>query len=501
MAASRRRPSRKRLPNTAPPHRGTVRLALVLAVLVGINLYVFLWRGKTSIPAVMEQAALAGKHSRPGSTPGSAPESGAAGEDDEPPDGDDDGLGPEEPGRELVEQAHKEDRWVAGKVEPGDSMGRILRRENLSPPEADEVIRALGDHMDLRRIRPGQDYRLHFDDEGRLLEFEFHISKTTTVRVRRGAGGELSGQKDRTPTETRIQEIGGHIHSSLYASMKDVGEDTNLVSFFVDVFAYDVNFFTDTHAGDTFRMVVEKEYVNDEFLSYRRVLAAEYQGKAGTFHAFYWKAPGEQEGRYYDADGQSVEKSLLKTPLKFSRISSKFNPKRMHPILHRQRGHMGVDYAAPTGTPVWSAADGKITFRGWRGGAGNCVIVRHDNGLETVYMHLSSFRKGHSVGQRVKGKTVIGYVGSTGMSTGPHLHFGVKQNGRYVDPLSLKITRSAGVPKKYMSRFKGEAGKLVNRLAQIQVREAMAQGNTRVDDGEDEGDDRTGSRGEVGAAQ
>src|SRR5690606_42063754 len=121
------------------------------------------------------------------------------------------------------------------------------------------------------------------------------------------------------------------------------------------------------HAGDTFRMLVEKEYVNGEFLRYRRVLAAEYRGKAGTFHAFYWKAPGESEGRYYDADGRSVEKSLLKTPLKFTRISSKFNPRRMHPVPHVRRGHMGVDYAAPTGTPAWAAASGRIIFRGWRG--------------------------------------------------------------------------------------------------------------------------------------
>src|SRR5690606_23790009 len=124
------------------------------------------------------------------------------------------------------------------------------------------------------------------------------------------ADGKLVGTKEAAPTETRVNELGGRIESSLYASIKDAGEDTNLVSFFVDVFAYDLNFYTDTHAGDTFRMLVEKEYVNGEFLRYRRVLAAEYRGRAGTFHAFYWKAPGEQEGRYYDAEGQSVEKSL-----------------------------------------------------------------------------------------------------------------------------------------------------------------------------------------------
>jgi len=248
-----------------------------------------------------------------------------------------------------------------------------------------------------------------------------------------------------------------------------LNEDTQLVAFLVDVFAYDLDFYTDTHKGDSFRMIVEKEYAEDEFLRYRRVLAAEYKGKAGTFHAFLWQPSRSSEARYYDAEGRSVEKTLLKTPLKYARVSSRFNPNRMHPILHKRRGHMGVDYAAPTGTPVWAAADGKIVFRGWRGGAGNCVIVKHEGGLQTVYMHLSKFRKGQKVGQRVKGKTVIGYVGTTGLSTGPHLHFGVKRDGRYVDPLKLKSSRRRGVARGDMKRFKSETRKLVEQLQRIAI--------------------------------
>jgi murein DD-endopeptidase MepM/ murein hydrolase activator NlpD len=453
-----------------------VRLAVVLAVLVGINLYVFLWRGDTSIPAVMEQAAMADKQGPEGQAAGQAAAAGEAGDADrgqgqgDAADGDvaeDDDLGEADPGRELPEQADAEGRWVSGQVESGDSMGRILRRENMSPPEADEVIRALGEHMDLRKIRPGQSYRLHFDGEGRLIEFEFQISRTLTVRAERNKKGELIARKIEASTELRTHEVGGRIESSLYAAMKRGGEDTSLVAFFVDVFAYDVNFYTDTHPGDTFRILVEKEYLGEEFLHYGRVLAAEYSGKAGTYRAFYWKQPGANDGRYYDVEGRSVERSLLKTPLKYASISSRFNPNRMHPILHKRRGHMGVDYAAPTGTPVWAAASGKIIFRGWRGGAGNCVIVKHDNGLQTVYMHLSKFRKGQNVGQRVEGKTVIGYVGSTGMSTGPHLHFGVKKNGRYVDPMQIEPTRTYGVAKKHRARFKADIRGLVERLERI----------------------------------
>ncbi len=469
MAESSSRRRRKRLPAAKSPAGGSMRLGVILALLVGVNLYVFLWRDNTSIPDVVKRAALAGQKSDPANGLKDAPK----------PDDDGDeiaevadaqaGEGAPNGGQALPERAETDGRWVDGEVQSGDSLGRILRRENMTPPEADEVIRALRDHMDFRKIRPGQTYRIRFDDDGRVVEFEFRVSRTVTVRAKRDDNGRLVGKKDKTATQIRIEEIGGRIDSSLYASVKGQGENPRLVSFFVDVFAYDVNFYTGTKAGDTFRMLVEKEYADGEFLRYRRVLAAEYSGKVGTFSAFYWQAPGVKEGRYYDAKGRSVEKSLLKTPLKYARISSKFNPNRMHPILHKRRGHMGVDYAAPTGTPVWSAASGKIVFRGWRGGAGNCVIIKHDNGLQTVYMHLSKFRKGQRVGQQITGKTVIGYVGSTGMSTGPHLHFGVKKNGRYVDPLKLEPTRRGGVAKKHRARFKAEIDKLSSRLAGISV--------------------------------
>jgi murein DD-endopeptidase MepM/ murein hydrolase activator NlpD len=323
--------------------------------------------------------------------------------------------------------------------------------------------------MDLRAIKVGQRYRLHFDDAGTLTELEYHISRVSVARVMRDAAGAMTCE--RTDAETKIEpvEIGGTITSSLYQAVKDAGEDTSLVGFYVDVFAYDLNFYIDTHQGDTFRMIVEKEYLGGEFLRYRNVLAAEYKGLAGTYRAFYWMPPGAKEGRYFDEKGQSIEKTFLKTPLKYARISSGFNPRRMHPILHVRRGHMGVDYAAPTGTPVWAAASGVITYRGRKGGAGNCVMVKHDNGFQTTYMHLSKFRKGQDVGKRVRQKDVIGYVGMTGLATGPHLHFSVKQGGRYVDPGKIKMSRGASVAKKDKAAFQGHIGGWVTRLAAVQV--------------------------------
>src|SRR5690606_26302944 len=194
--------------------------------------------------------------------------------------------------------------------------------------------------------------------------FEFNASRVQTVRAFRDAAGAMTSEKAEARTRLEEVEIGGQVQSSLYMAFKGAGEDTALVAFFVDVFAYDLNFYVDQHVGDSFRMVVEKEFIGDEFLRYRRVVAAEYAGRAGTFRAFWWQPPGEKEGRYFNEKGESVERTFLKTPLKFARISSRYNPRRMHPVLHVRRGHFGVDYAAPTGTPIWAAAPGRIKFRG-----------------------------------------------------------------------------------------------------------------------------------------
>ena len=262
----------------------------------------------------------------------------------------------------------------------------------------------------------------------------------------------------------------------MWASLERAGADPTLVSVFVEAFAYDLNFHTDTRAGDHFEILVERELLDGEHVRYGRVLAAVYEGH-GQRHAVYWWDPDgdpprgetrkrEAPGAYYDDEGHGVRRTFLKSPLKFTRVSSEFNPKRMHPVLHREKGHMGTDYAAPEGTPIWAAADGKIVVRADRGGAGNMVVVAHANGLKTLYMHLSRFEEGQKVGTRVEQKQVIGYVGMTGLATGPHLHFGVQKNGRYVDPQSVDVQRAADVPKDERKAFERHLAQLRERLGE-----------------------------------
>jgi murein DD-endopeptidase MepM/ murein hydrolase activator NlpD len=446
MVDKRSKGGKKSIPRASPARRGTIRLTLVLGALVLVNCYVFLWRDHTSIPAVMKQAE----------TLGDKPVQAVA--DREPELGPDEAAPP--PDATTV---------IDGEVAKGDTLGRLLKNSGLAASDADEVLRAMSQVFDMKSLRPGQKFRIERNPDGTVRSFELVISRIKTVRVARDADGLLVGAADEAETRIEAVAFGGRIDHSLYASIKAAGEDTSLVAFFVDVFSYDIDFFTDTHPGDTFRVLVEKEYKDQEFLRYKRIIAAEYEGKVGTFRVFAWQGAAKAV-RYYDEKGRSIEKTLLKTPLKFSRISSGFNRKRMHPILHRVRGHMGTDYAAPVGTPVWAAASGTIVKRGPQGGAGNIVILKHDDGQTTTqYMHLSKYASGQKVGDHVAVKTVIGYVGMTGLATGPHLHFGVIQNGVHVDPQKLVPTRARGVPVKEIPAFKKEAGSMIDQLKAIVI--------------------------------
>lgn len=434
----------------APARRGGAWVALVLGALVVVNLYVFVWDKKTSVGAIKREAEAktlpaASIPALPLVEAGTGPAATGAG------------------GALVASAPVGPPGMIDGTVGKADTLGRVLKKSGLSAGEADEVIRSLSGVLDFKKIRAGQSFRIERGADGRVKLFELVLTKFHTVRSTRLPSGELEGTADSAQTRIELKAVSGRIDSSLYASIKSAGEDAALVDFFVDVFAYDLDFFNDTHAGDTFRVLVEKEMSGTDLVRYQRILAAEYQGKAGTFRTFRFK------NAFYDEKGHSSEKTLLKTPLKFHRISSKFDRRRMHPVLHTARAHLGIDYAAPTGTPVWAAASGTVVHRAPSGGAGNMVILRHDSGLQTVYMHLSKFAKGQAVGQRVNAKTVIGYVGTTGLSTGPHLHFGVKQNGAYIDPSKITPMRARGLGGKDLTAFKGEVGKLESLLGSIMI--------------------------------
>ncbi len=307
------------------------------------------------------------------------------------------------------------DEAAAGPVEKAignsDTLGGLLAREGFGA-DGPKVVLALSRLVDPKLIRGGQHYLIRSDDQGTPDVFEYHASAVLRYLVEKGADGLWHGRKVEQAVDIRTVEAAGLVESSLYESVQKSGESTALVSLLVELFAWDVNFYVDTHPGDHWKVIVEKQYLGGQFYKYGALLAAEYGGKVGTFRAFYWKPSGtsgtKTPGKYYDERGQAITKTMLKTPLRYVRISSKFDRKRFHPILHVEKAHLGIDYAAPVGTPVWASASGRVVEAQMKRGSGNTVVIAHVNGLATRYYHLSRFARGVHAGQMVRQKDVIG---------------------------------------------------------------------------------------------
>lgn len=340
----------------------------------------------------------------------------------------------------------------------------------LSGAEADDVIAALDDVMDFRRCRPDHQLVIERSGEGTLRRFEYRASVTQIYEAARNEEGKLVGRQVEVPVERVRVRKGGTIASSLGGALERIGLGRTLVGVFVEVFERGkLSFATDTRSGDTFRIIVDEERLGDQFLGYGTVHAIEVRGQRLGERRAYWFEPREDLADFYDASGRAVHGGWLRTPLRYAQVSSPFNPRRRHPILRRIVPHNGVDYAAPTGTPVWAAADGVVTFVGNRGPSGNLVSLRHENGYETFYAHLHRFAPGLARGDRVRQRQIIGYVGSTGRSTGPHLHFGLKRNGRFIDPQAELNGPGRSMPSAFLGRFRRHVRALNAELDAIPV--------------------------------
>jgi murein DD-endopeptidase MepM/ murein hydrolase activator NlpD len=280
-------------------------------------------------------------------------------------------------------------------------------------------------------------------------------------------GGELVGRRITEQADIRLAPIALRIKDSLYASLDRAGESPALVMMIVDIFAWDIDFYIDTYQGDEIRLLVEKLSVDGEFVRYGQILAAEYRGQVGVHRAFRYETDDGKVG-YYDQDGGSLRKAFLKSPLKFTRISSGFG-NRVHPILGFSKMHLGIDLAAPRGTPIWAPADGSVVFSGRKGVSGNLVVLRHANGYQTVFAHLHTIASAVRKGSRVIQKQVIGTVGSTGRSTGPHLHYGMKKDGRHVNPFRQRFPPADPVPASQMKTFLRAIAPLIRQLEAIQL--------------------------------
>jgi murein DD-endopeptidase MepM/ murein hydrolase activator NlpD len=338
-----------------------------------------------------------------------------------------------------------------GRVAKNKTLAAALSELGLRAEEVAEVIRALKGVFDFRKSRVGDQVRVA-EVGGRVESVEYRSSPVDEWLVSR-QGEKLVGAKRPVVIEKKVLTVDLAVDSSLYEAMADAGEEASLAGEIADVFAWDVDFYRDVRKGDRVRVVVEKEFAQGRLLRYGEILGARYEGNQVRSKRLLRYAPIGSTPTYFDEKGNSAKKSFLKSPLKYVRITSGFGG-RINPLSGFQQNHAGVDYAAEIGTPVWAVADGTVTqvVRGDPGG-GNYLFLRHMNGLETGYLHLSRFAEGIRVGARVHQKQVVAFSGSTGMSTGPHLHYAMKRGGGYINPLAQRFPRADPLPKDEIERF------------------------------------------------
>ena len=363
---------------------------------------------------------------------------------------------PPEPTSDPLEQV------IEGVIRRGQTFTQALSAEGLSRRLAHQLAHALQSHLNFRRIPPGTTFQATLDDGGDLLRFLYQASPLLSYEVIPEDTG-FRVAKHKVPIERRVGKVAGTIESSLFESMDALGKRPELALRFVNIFLWDFDFNSNTRAGDQFRMLVEKEFIGEDLVGYGKVLIAEYETRRKTYAAIYFEtSPGK--GDYYTPDGRSVRKTFLRSPLRFTRISSGFSHTRRHPILGGVRPHLAVDYAASHGTPVWAVADGVVLSAGWNGGNGNQILIKHRMGYRTMYNHLSRFARGIRKGARVRQQQVIGYVGSTGLSTGPHLCYRVIKDGRFVNPLTQRFIPGDPIPKAQRARFEERRDHLLRKL-------------------------------------
>jgi len=359
---------------------------------------------------------------------------------------------------------------IEGQIKEKSTLSQSLAENHIPGRWIELIISKLKPLVNFKKLRGGT-YRFIIDIKGEFIKFIFEAGPTEVYEVEKGQQG-YSAHKKEVSLETFLVKVMGEIRSSLFEAMDAIGEQDQLVISFAEILASEIDFYKDVKEGDRFQVVVEKVFKGKEFIKYGLIHALEYRRGEKVIRGIHF------QGNYYNEKGISLRKAFLKAPLRFNRISSKFSRARRHPILGGILPHFGVDYAAPQGTPVWAVADGTIVSCGWGEGFGKQVILRHPNGYMTYYGHLSKFGPGIRSGRRVKQKKIIGYVGTTGLSTGPHLDYRLAKDGRFRNPLKEVFPTGLPIEKGKMEAFQKGRDEMV----------AWLQWNTpyqkRIDEGE-----------------
>ncbi len=348
-----------------------------------------------------------------------------------------------------IEEKESIEQIIQGVVISGDTIIELLEPYD-DANRVKKFLNAAEDIFSPKKFRIGQPYTIVYDKEANSIKsFEYEIDKFKKLII---SGEEPKAKVEEIVYEKRLSLVKNNIKDNFFLSVTSIGEDAQLAMRIASIFAWEINFIRDIREDDSFAILVEKLYREDEFKGYGKALAATFTNKGKSYRAFLFYDAKKIEG-YYSEKGQSLKKVLLQSPLSFTRVTSGYSRSRKHPIFGDYRPHLGIDYGAPTGTPVMAVGDGIVKLRGWVGGYGYQVVLKHSSGFESMYSHLSRFPKNLKKGNRVRQGQVIGYVGSTGNSTGPHLDFRLKRHGKFINPSSAMSPRAEPITKRDKASF------------------------------------------------
>ncbi len=349
-------------------------------------------------------------------------------------------------------------------VSKGDTLSTLFSQAGLSTSDVHEVINSSKDAKRFSQLQVGQVLEFDLTEDGHLERLQSTLSDLESIHLSRTAQG-FAFKREVTTPDLRTAYTHGVIKNSLSQSAQRAGLSNGLTMDMARVFGYDIDFSEDIREGDEFEVVYEKKFIKEKTVGTGNILSARFTNRGKTYTAVrYTNKQGSTS--YYTADGNSMRKAFIRSPVDFARISSGFSMGRMHPILNKIRAHKGIDYAAPRGTPIKAAGDGRVMLAGRHGGYGNAVIIQHGNNYKTLYGHMQGFAKGVRSGSNVKQGQVIGYIGTTGLSTGPHLHYEFQINGRHVNPLSIKTAMADPIAKAEKQRFLQQSQPLMARMNQ-----------------------------------
>lgn len=349
-------------------------------------------------------------------------------------------------------------------VKKGDTLSAIFKRLSLSSRTLYQIINSSKQAKQLTRIRPGQKLFITYDNEGKLQSLQYELDRIDTLVINKKANNsKFASHIDSKEIEIRQQFATGTISNSLFAAGNKAGLNSAMIMKLAQLFGWDVDFALDIRKGDSFAVLFEEKYVANKKVGTGNILSAEFVNKGKIFQAIrYTDASGHTD--YYSEKGLSMRKAFLRTPVQFSRISSRFSNGRKHPVLNKIRAHKGVDYAASRGTPIRSVGNGKVIFKGRKGGYGRVIILQHGSKYTTLYAHMKSYNRKIKKGSRVEQGQIIGYVGSSGLATGPHLHYEFRINGVHRNPLTVPLPSALPIARKYRTDFSNTADTMISQL-------------------------------------